>query len=88
MTQLELQPTCDWLKYAASEVPWIARHLGKADWFTADDVRPHLDMPHNHNLIGQLFKQLCADGVIAPVGYERSKRPIAGGHVVRVWRLV
>ena len=57
--------------------------------FVADDLREKAgDPPGSPNALGALLHALSAEGKIAVVGYQKSKRPERHGAVVAVWRVV
>lgn len=80
----------EWRANARREVRRLAA-TGRP--FTADDLYdtlPHPDGNHTpnarNNLIGQVFREMCAEGWIEPVGVVKSRQPKRKGGMIRVWR--
>jgi len=81
-TEAALDSAGLWRDLARGAIAYLA---ASGHTFTADDVRRLTGEPPSDGALGALFLGAAKRREIVAVGYERSRRPLRRGGVVRVW---
>jgi hypothetical protein len=79
--------------YKEEAMAEVRRLADTGEPFTSDDLHDVLDHPDllhtpnaRNNIIGQVFRQARALGLIEPVGVTQSQQPHRKGGMVRIWQ--